>query len=300
MVTESFNSIKAHINQWLSSPLFGAFIISWIIFNYRFLLVVVSDLPIDEKLNFIDCVIYPNFWWLMLWTALAPFAVSILGILAYPIPAHRIYKYTLEYQKKLNQIKQEIDDETLLTKEQSIKARREVAERETVYETEFDKLTTKIENLKRQLDSAMEDRRTAEQALAKMEEKPSKLEEAKGLIQIQQEVIKQAKESKSRLIPTLEKKSPDAEKKNKIIISDLSKNETNILRALNNAFNFSQSLSELSQTLKLTQKELLTPTITLLKLDLIKFEEKQNGQMILTLFETGRKIVVEIGNVLDI
>jgi hypothetical protein len=55
-------SIKAFLYDRSSSPLFGAFIISWMAWNYRLLMLVLSDTEIDKKFKDIDKYFDPVVW----------------------------------------------------------------------------------------------------------------------------------------------------------------------------------------------------------------------------------------------
>ena len=57
---ELLQSLTTHLRERVSNPLYGAFIISWIVFNFRLLMVLVGDGGFREKIEFIDFALYPT------------------------------------------------------------------------------------------------------------------------------------------------------------------------------------------------------------------------------------------------
>jgi len=156
MLTETINSIKVHLNERASSPLLGAFVISLILINYRFLLVVVSDLPIDEKFGLIDNTIYPSTKDLVLNTILYPFLNALTFIVVYPLPAWVVYWYTGWVQIQMKKKQQKLEDDIPLTKAQSAGIRRGFRQLQVSYETHSQELQTKNETLQSEIKTLIE------------------------------------------------------------------------------------------------------------------------------------------------
>ena len=55
-----WHSLNANLRERVSNPLYGAFILSWIVFNFRLLLVLAGDGGFREKIEFIDTALYPT------------------------------------------------------------------------------------------------------------------------------------------------------------------------------------------------------------------------------------------------
>lgn len=118
MLDDLTKEIKAQLYERVKSPLFGAFALSWVVWNYRVLVALVSDLKFAEKMEFIDKA-YPSALELSLHGALGPLVSAILFLWLYPYPARWMYSYWATQQKELKKVQQRIEDETPLTQEEA-------------------------------------------------------------------------------------------------------------------------------------------------------------------------------------
>ncbi|WP_024873564.1 hypothetical protein [Tolumonas lignilytica] len=115
-------SIKAFLYDRSSSPLFGAYIISWIISNYKFFIIAISDVKPQVKISLIS-EIYDQHYALYSFTIshrlidgfICPAFLTVLYIYIYPMLAVPVYEYSLQRQKRLREIKQKNDDNRLLS-----------------------------------------------------------------------------------------------------------------------------------------------------------------------------------------
>lgn len=126
MVKDFIDSIRVSLYSRVTSPLSGAFLVSWAAWNHRLLIVLVSGETPREKFRFIDSVLYPNVWWWGLLGFLCPLATAAFLIFLYPLPAKFVFGYSRRQQRDLKKLRQEIEDETPLTLEQSIEIKREM------------------------------------------------------------------------------------------------------------------------------------------------------------------------------
>jgi hypothetical protein len=148
MITEAITNIKAVLYDRLSSPLFGSFILSWSLWNYKFILLITSSMPPTNKFFIIDTYIYYDKYHIFLNGFLYPLLTSSAIIFIYPYPAKYIYEFWLKKQKELLDIKQNIEGTSLLSLEQSINIRKEIAEIQIYNEKELNEKNNKIESLK--------------------------------------------------------------------------------------------------------------------------------------------------------
>lgn len=148
MIEDISKSIKANMYERATSPLFGAFAISWAIWNYKTVLAIFSSMKVKEKVSYIENEIYASEWSLILEGASYPLISAVLFILIYPHPAKWIYEYWNNQQKKLKEIKQKIEDDTPLTLDESREIRRELLRLESDYDEEITKKNTEIDRLK--------------------------------------------------------------------------------------------------------------------------------------------------------
>jgi hypothetical protein len=112
-------SIKAQLYDRATSPLFGTFALSWVGWNYKFIVVLLESAPAADRLWYVSNVLYEGWFDRVFQGFIFPTLTSLLFIYVYPILAQPIYLYVREQQKKLRDIKQKIEGETVLTIEES-------------------------------------------------------------------------------------------------------------------------------------------------------------------------------------
>lgn len=138
------NSIKVHLHEKSTSPLFGAFILSWVAWNYKFIFVLLSELKITEKFNYIQTYLYPNFWDNILLGFIFPFISAVIFIFLYPYPAELVYSHWKTRQQKMIELRQKIEGETLLNLNDSREIRRKINELEHKNHEELEEKEKKI------------------------------------------------------------------------------------------------------------------------------------------------------------
>ena len=147
-MNDFLKSIKSHLYDKATSPLFGVFVLSWSAWNYKFLLVFFSSMLVDEKIDYIETFLYPGMSSCLLQGILYPLITTIIFIFLYPYPAKFVYRFTRNRQKELRKIKQEIENGILLTVEESRQLRREVLKIEIEHQSDMAKRDSEIERLK--------------------------------------------------------------------------------------------------------------------------------------------------------
>lgn len=148
MIEDVSKSIKSSMYERATSPLFGAFFISWALWNYKTILALFSSMKVKEKISYIENDIYSSEWSLLLEGSGYPLISAVLFILIYPFPARWIYKYWNNQQKALKEIKQTIEDDTPLTLDESRQIRRELLRLESSYDDEIARKNSEIDRLK--------------------------------------------------------------------------------------------------------------------------------------------------------
>jgi len=126
MIGDAITSIKATLYDRASSPLFGAFVLAWCIWNYRVIAILFSGEDINIQFAAIDhrfallIVPYINFeLGLILHGLLIPMGIALFYIFLYPRLSIPVYERSLEDQKELRRLKQEKEDNELLSVEES-------------------------------------------------------------------------------------------------------------------------------------------------------------------------------------
>lgn len=148
MLDEILRSIRAYLYERVTSPLIGSFVIAWCGWNYQFVLVIFSSLAVTEKITFIETVLFPTWIEITGSGLLFPILTSLGYIFIYPYLSKPIFIFHKNRQRELAEIKQKIEDETLLTVKQSreIKVRIHTLEKE--YQTELANKDSEIQQLK--------------------------------------------------------------------------------------------------------------------------------------------------------
>lgn len=115
-------TVKAQLYDRLSSPLIFSFCISWVLWNYRTIVILASSLSPSDKFLAIDLLALTwdsSVWFWAVHVGLGPLATAGTYIFAYPFIEKRIFEFTLNQRKELKQVRQRIEDETPVTEEEA-------------------------------------------------------------------------------------------------------------------------------------------------------------------------------------
>lgn len=165
MLEESNRSVLEYLRDRTTSPLLGAFLISWIIWNYKLVLTLLSYIPLYEKIGYIEGTLYADWIHNSLYLFLGPLISSVLFLFIYPFPAAFVFEFWRKKQKELRDIKLKIEDESLLTLEESKRIRRQVIDIQSDYEDQIRKNQEEIENLKNALSESQQETEKAHEEL---------------------------------------------------------------------------------------------------------------------------------------
>jgi len=132
MLDEIKKSISATLYERTTSPLFGTFFFTWVIWNWKIIMVLFFTTSIELKttkfeyindnlLNILNGLIYP--------------IISTIVILTlYAWLSEQAYRLWLFFDKRKSDYKNEIEKHKLLSVEQSMKLRIEIANKEESFE----------------------------------------------------------------------------------------------------------------------------------------------------------------------
>ncbi|WP_421151934.1 hypothetical protein [Aeromonas dhakensis] len=151
MLEDALNSIKAHLYDRAVSPLMGSIIVSWVVWNYKLPLLLISKEPILEKYRIISEVLYATNASIYLNGLLYPILTAATYIFIYPYPAEFVFKFTRNRQKSISNIKRQIEGEALLTVKESMELRREIDKLEDEFMAILGKKEAEIEKLRNEL-----------------------------------------------------------------------------------------------------------------------------------------------------
>ncbi|XOB62337.1 hypothetical protein ACMC56_00670 [Campylobacterota bacterium DY0563] len=140
------NSFKAHLYERTSSPLIGAFIFYWLIFNYKMVVVLFDDkLKSSEKFTNID-TIYQNdlFFNIPLNGVIYPIIATLLYLLVFPWISNLIFEGWTYHQNNLKSI----GNKKVLTYKEYGDLQRRFTELELSFDDTFSKKDNEITSLK--------------------------------------------------------------------------------------------------------------------------------------------------------
>ncbi len=188
MIEDILTNIKAQLYERAVSPLMGSFIFSWLVWNYKLIILVFSDEKVIEKYRIINEILYASPRELILLSFIYPTITAALYLFAYPYPARYTYQFTRNRQKEISDIKRKIEEETLLTAKESQSLRREINSLEEEYQKLFSKKDSQIEfmkseNLRLQSESVPKKKSVSEKTT-----KPAKADDKK-LNKIQENIL---------------------------------------------------------------------------------------------------------------
>ncbi|ELY4158743.1 hypothetical protein SMZ39_001427 [Cronobacter turicensis] len=140
MFEDLIKTVKAQLYDRITSPLLGCFLISWFIWNYKFVFTLFSDMKIQDKFKYIDSVILTEGGGYFLRFVVFPLLTTAFFIFIYPYPAKFTYAFFRKRQVELKKIQQELDNETPITKEEAKKIRSDAIKMSIDFEQEIEKL----------------------------------------------------------------------------------------------------------------------------------------------------------------
>jgi hypothetical protein len=148
MIEDLMKSAKETLLERLSSPLLGSFVVSWCLWNYKFLVILFSSASVTTTFLLIEQSAFPDGNAVLVRGVVLPLVTTLAYIFIYPYPAKRVYGFTRRRQLEINNLKRQIENETPLTLEQSRAIRADAFALEQKHKQEIDALTTEISRLK--------------------------------------------------------------------------------------------------------------------------------------------------------
>lgn len=159
-----FTSIKAYLYDRAASPLIGAFVVAWAVWNYRFFVVLLSSgMPAPEdKFQAISHLFVASTFSIGNWNCtingtlldgvLIPATLTFIYLFIYPFLAKPVYEHSLKKQKELRAIKQEQDNQRLLSVEESRELYRRLAQMQSKHQSEIDNYNNQISSLNQHIE----------------------------------------------------------------------------------------------------------------------------------------------------
>jgi hypothetical protein len=158
MLSDLLDGAKKTLHERLNNPLISGFVISWCLWNWKFLIIIFSNNTASETFHLASTVAFPN-----LLTSLAyGFVLPLISTLAYifllPYPSKFVYEFTLKRQREANEAKQKIQNETLLSVEESTILKEQFREYERQTKEKINSLNEEILSLSSRTDKSQKDK----------------------------------------------------------------------------------------------------------------------------------------------
>jgi hypothetical protein len=157
MLDDFIRGIREYVSDRFMSPLGASLTVSWCLLNYKALIVILSGESALRKIHLIHLV-YQDPWYAACHLAIGPALVSLVYIFAFPYPSKWVYSYSLRRRKETLELKRKIEDQIPLTQEESRNLRKRFDDMELEHTSAGLRLSTRIDSLKEQLKSAVEER----------------------------------------------------------------------------------------------------------------------------------------------
>ncbi len=155
MFEDSINAVKAILYERISQPLLYSFCLSWIIINYKFFIVFFGEANPQLKIELMKLYVFNSTNWYSHWTLkgfIYPLSGSLFYLFIYlPKIAKPIYSHWLKHVTEIARSKNEIEENQLLTIEESRKIRRQILETEIEFDKVIQDKNALIDDLKSQL-----------------------------------------------------------------------------------------------------------------------------------------------------
>jgi hypothetical protein len=161
-------SIKAYLYDRSTSPLFGAYISAWLIWNYRVIVILISSESVASKFSAIDnyfsninITVLGHSYYInghMFNSLIIPSIATSIYLYVYPLLAKPVYEHSLRKNKELREAKHNAEESRLLTIEESHAIAREISELRYKYENEIEKYRKQISSLNHTIDELLSER----------------------------------------------------------------------------------------------------------------------------------------------
>jgi predicted transcriptional regulator len=153
-VGDLVKTVKAQLYDRLSSPLVFSFAISWLAWNYKAIVIILSALSPTDKFLAIEMLALQwenQIWYWLISGFFGPLITATCYIFALPFLDEIVFGYTLKKKKKLKEIRQEIEDETPISVDEARELRAALTSAQDEYEKTLAARHAEIARLKVEL-----------------------------------------------------------------------------------------------------------------------------------------------------
>ena len=126
------NSLSAYLRSRLVNPIFGAYLVTWAVINFRLLLVLFGAGTWQEKIRYIDTRLYTEEWHWLIFGFAYPMVAAVLLVLGTPFINRWSTVFLRTREAETTRQLLALEEETPVTKAEATQLRRQLlAERES-------------------------------------------------------------------------------------------------------------------------------------------------------------------------
>lgn len=153
-------TIKAILYDRITSPLFSTFLLSWCGWNWRMIVLFLTDssTTVAKKFLYIDTELYPSNGVTFIYGLLLPLSTTAFFIYIYPWFAKKVYGYWREQQNELKRLQVKKDGEKPLTNEEAQEITSQALLSELRYQEEREKREARIRSLEELVKNLQEEK----------------------------------------------------------------------------------------------------------------------------------------------
>lgn len=149
---ELLSGFADHVVHRYRNPLVMAFLVSWLTWNYKLPLVLLTMRPIDRAFDYLYSELdYGNYcsWYFWLKVSLLPLITSLFYVYAIPRLTNHALEYTIKLRTTQNNRRKELEGDTLLTVKEAKELTRKYEDSLQHVEVANEKLTVRFNSLTR-------------------------------------------------------------------------------------------------------------------------------------------------------
>jgi hypothetical protein len=139
MLNDFLTSTRQNVLDRVSSPLITSFMVSWCLWNYKFIIILFSDTSVTQTFEMIERISFPGWESVISHGIFLPLTSAVVYVFGYPYPA----RFTHKYLKKQSHL---TNDHNPMSEEDYVRIQTKIRTEKEKQEDDIKKLT--MENTK--------------------------------------------------------------------------------------------------------------------------------------------------------
>lgn len=155
-MNETLGGFREFVNERLGSPLLGTYLVSWPVCNFKVILYIFSDIKVEEKIQAIDSILFSSLE-AMQHSFGIPLIIALGYVFLLPFPTTVASVFTLWVNHFNRRLKQVIESQSLLSKEEAKMIIANSSRKEDELEDKISRRDQQIERLNQMLTNKQEE-----------------------------------------------------------------------------------------------------------------------------------------------